>query len=277
VDYGAVEFGMVKASELLAAWHPDVAVGDILTLGDVELVALPFSEATDWFDFRGAFGEDCILFIDPESVDTGTKTRIVRMGDPRPAENIRICVLPDATDLVINIGGDDSTIFLGRLADPFSGFLNAWQGSNIAIGDDATCNGARIICENSEVVIGADSMLSDELILQSTDQHDLLDLSTGTIIHQGRRSIRIGRHVWIGRRAMIMPDTTIGAGSIVGGGSIVKGLFEPCIACAGNPAKVVREQVTWLRERATVGPNEVAFLVDTMGSFEPEETDGQGG
>lgn len=53
----------------------------------------------------------------------------------------------------------------------------------------------------------------------------------------------IGDNCVIGIRSIIMPGVTIGNESIIGGGSVVtKDIPNNCIA-AGNPAKVIRENV----------------------------------
>ena len=55
---------------------------------------------------------------------------------------------------------------------------------------------------------------------------------------------RIGQNCVIGIRSIIMPGVTIGDESVIGGGSIVtKDIPSNCIA-AGNPAKVIRENIS---------------------------------
>ena len=55
---------------------------------------------------------------------------------------------------------------------------------------------------------------------------------------------RIGQNCVIGIRSIIMPGVTIGDESVIGGGSIVtKNIPSNCIA-AGNPAKVIRENIS---------------------------------
>ncbi len=53
----------------------------------------------------------------------------------------------------------------------------------------------------------------------------------------------IGENCVIGIRSIIMPGVTIGKECVIGGGSVVtKDVPNNCIA-AGNPAKVIRENV----------------------------------
>jgi acetyltransferase-like isoleucine patch superfamily enzyme len=54
------------------------------------------------------------------------------------------------------------------------------------------------------------------------------------------RPIRIGRNVWIGFDACVLPGVTIGEGSIVGARSVVFADVAPWTLVAGNPARVIR-------------------------------------
>ena len=53
--------------------------------------------------------------------------------------------------------------------------------------------------------------------------------------------IRIGRNVWIGFDACVLPGITIGEGSIVGARSVVAESVAPYTVVAGNPARIIRQ------------------------------------
>ncbi len=55
------------------------------------------------------------------------------------------------------------------------------------------------------------------------------------------RPISIGRKVWIGAGAIILPGVTVGENSIVGAGAVVKKDVPANVIVAGVPAKIVRE------------------------------------
>ena len=58
------------------------------------------------------------------------------------------------------------------------------------------------------------------------------------------------RDVWLGLRAIVSKGASIPDDSIVGAGAFVNKSFEePGIVLAGSPAKVVRQNITWKRER----------------------------
>lgn len=54
------------------------------------------------------------------------------------------------------------------------------------------------------------------------------------------RKVVIGKYVWIGARATILPGVTIGDGAVIGAGSVVTKDVPSCAVVGGNPAKVVK-------------------------------------
>ena len=59
------------------------------------------------------------------------------------------------------------------------------------------------------------------------------------------RPLTIGDHVWIGTGAMVLGGVTIGDGAVVAAGSVVTKDVPGKVIVAGNPARVVREDVSW--------------------------------
>jgi acetyltransferase-like isoleucine patch superfamily enzyme len=57
--------------------------------------------------------------------------------------------------------------------------------------------------------------------------------------------IRIGDHVWIGMGVTIVGGVTVGDGAVVAAGSVVSADVPERSIVAGNPARVVRENVSW--------------------------------
>ena len=65
------------------------------------------------------------------------------------------------------------------------------------------------------------------------------------------RSIHIGKGVWIGEKAIILPGVEIGEEAIVAGGAVVTKNVPAYTIVAGNPARVIKkydfESHTWVR------------------------------
>lgn len=60
------------------------------------------------------------------------------------------------------------------------------------------------------------------------------------MICQTSKPIHIGKNVWIGAGAIILPGVHIGDGSIIGAGSVVNKDIPQGVIAAGNPCKVIR-------------------------------------
>lgn len=66
--------------------------------------------------------------------------------------------------------------------------------------------------------------------------------------------VTIGDNVWIGANVMILKGVSIGSGSIIAAGSVVtKDIPENCVA-AGNPAKVIKENLAENISKAELKP-----------------------
>lgn len=54
------------------------------------------------------------------------------------------------------------------------------------------------------------------------------------------RPVDIGRNVWIGAGALILPGVTVGDEALIGAGSVVTRDVPAGAAVAGNPARIMR-------------------------------------
>lgn len=114
-------------------------------------------------------------------------------------------------------------------------------GKNLYIG-----NGSDIyLYENSYFKIGDNCMISEFLRVRGGDGHKIYNNQTKEIVQQCPH-IEIGNHVWIGQNVTLLKNAKIAANSIVGTFSIVTKVFnKENVILAGNPAKIVKENVNW--------------------------------
>lgn len=101
-------------------------------------------------------------------------------------------------------------------------------GSGVFINHSLTCMSAGGITIEDDVQIGPNVTIV-------TTNHDFDD-------HYVLRckGMRIGRNVWIGACASIMPGVTIGENAVVAGGAVVTKDVEANTVVGGNPARILK-------------------------------------
>lgn len=102
--------------------------------------------------------------------------------------------------------------------------------------------GVTITCATN-IYIGKGANIARGAVIRDFDGHYIEDLNYRTA-----KPIHIGDHVWIGYDAMILKGVTIGEGAIIAARAVVTKDVPPYSIVAGNPAKVIRQNIKW-RER----------------------------
>jgi maltose O-acetyltransferase len=109
-------------------------------------------------------------------------------------------------------------------------------GFNILLGAGAFLNFNCIIFDVVRVTIGDKTQIGPGVqILTADHPRDAKGRTSGL---EFGRPIHIGRNVWIGGGAIILPGVTIGDDAIVGAGSVVTRDVPPGATVIGNPARV---------------------------------------
>lgn len=128
------------------------------------------------------------------------------------------------------------------------------DGSCISVGAGTTMENAYMgAYEGTSIRVGNDCMLAEQVGLRTGDMHSILDANSGDRLNPSA-SIMIEPHVWLCRGATVLKGCTIGTHSIVGGYAIVTRSIPPHSMAVGSPAKIVRQQIDWCRERIAAGP-----------------------
>lgn len=105
--------------------------------------------------------------------------------------------------------------------------------------------------ENDSMTIGKNCMFSGQISIWATDGHAILDKDTGEILNHIKNPLVIGDNCWIGEGVRLTKNAQLPSYSMVGGGAVVTKKFtEEYTAIAGNPARIVKQNVTWTRETA---------------------------
>lgn len=148
----------------------------------------------------------------------------------------------------IDIGvSPGATVSIGKLKQVNLIIKHIAPHSSVSIGDGTSINQATFWCYKGDINIGCDNMFSEDIRFYSHDQHAIVDLGSEKVINADKHGVTTEDHVWIGRGAIVMPAVTIKKGSIIGASSLVTKNVPKNSIAAGNPAKVIRENVSWSR------------------------------
>lgn len=108
-------------------------------------------------------------------------------------------------------------------------------GYNIWLGTGVFLNFNCVILDVAAVTIGAGTQIGPAVQIYAADHpRDAAVRSTGAELG---RPIRIGRNVWIGGGAIILPGITIGDDAVIGAGSVVTRDVPAGAIARGNPAR----------------------------------------
>jgi len=176
------------------------------------------------------------------SIAKTARIRVANNGKLNFGYYPHIFVHPESTRLVMQENSELSVE---------SGSCTVKQGCTIYIGENAKLNlGSNLtLVSNTRIIayadihFGKDCIVGWEAQIMSGDGHPVYKGGDEPINEP--RPIFIGNNVWIGSRATILKGVTIGDGAVVAANSVVTKNVPPGCVVAGNPAKVVGENISW--------------------------------
>lgn len=125
------------------------------------------------------------------------------------------------------------------------------ENCSLTIGDNTTIEDVHfgITEPKSKIEVGLDCMFSSGIKIITGDSHSIINLENNQRINYAGNII-IGNHVWIGADVLILKGSEINNDSVVASRSIVtKKHINTNVLLMGSPAKILKENITWDRER----------------------------
>lgn len=111
-------------------------------------------------------------------------------------------------------------------------------GTQIELEEDVFVNFGCVLLDPAPIRIGAQTQLGPYVQLYTADHPR--EAAARVAGPELARPITIGKRVWIGGGAIVLPGVTIGDDTTIGAGSVVARDIPPGVVAAGNPCTVIR-------------------------------------
>lgn len=109
-------------------------------------------------------------------------------------------------------------------------------GKNIDIGKNVFINACCCFQDQGGISIGDGTLIGHRVVL-ATINHGLLPEKRHANFPA---PVSIGKNVWIGSGAIVLPGVSIGDNAVVGAGAVVTKNVEAATVVAGTPARLIR-------------------------------------
>lgn len=110
-------------------------------------------------------------------------------------------------------------------------------GKNITVGKNVFINACCCFQDQGGIAIGDGTLIGHNVVLATINHGFPPD-------HRGDNfpaAIAIGRNVWVGSHATVLPGVTIGDGAIVAAGTVVTEDVPPMTVVGGVPARIIKK------------------------------------
>ena len=131
---------------------------------------------------------------------------------------------------------------------------NIWLEDNdcsLFIGEQSTFEDVHFALTEpgSQIKVGRDCMFAYDIDVRTGDSHSILSVETNQRINYAK-DVFFGDHVWVAAHSIILKGSSIPQNSVVATGSVVtRGYESSGIIIGGNPARQLKDGITWSRER----------------------------
>ena len=128
----------------------------------------------------------------------------------------------------------------------------------VKVGKSVSFGGNVIIYANAEVSFGDNTMVALNVVFH-TSTHDYT--SHPMWHYRIDRPISVGRHVWIGLGAIILPGVIIEDYAVIAAGAVVTGNVPKGAIVGGNPARIIKyRDKGWYEKEMSLQDNTNAYI-----------------
>ena len=138
-------------------------------------------------------------------------------------------------------------IFYGKAVIGHGSKISVGKNGILEIGNNFNVTAETSIVCHKHIKFGDNNLISWENLVMDIDFHKIKKLNEDNFRNK-LENIDIGNNVWIGCRNTILKGSRIKDNSVIGANSLINKEFEKeNVLIAGNPAKIVRENIRWER------------------------------
>ena len=114
-----------------------------------------------------------------------------------------------------------------------------WGGRFVHFGRHVYANFNLTLVDDTHIYVGDSVMFGPNVTIAAAGHPVCPELRREGV--QFNQPVRIGRNVWIGAGAILLPGVTVGEDAVIGAGSVVTRDIPPRVVAVGNPCRVLRE------------------------------------
>lgn len=113
-----------------------------------------------------------------------------------------------------------------------------WGGRHVHFGSHVYANFNLTLVDDTHIYVGDYTMFGPNVTVATAGHPVLPELREK--LAQYNFPVHIGRNVWIGAGAVLLPGVTVGDNSVIGAGSVVTKDIPANVVAVGNPCRVMR-------------------------------------
>jgi acetyltransferase-like isoleucine patch superfamily enzyme len=131
-------------------------------------------------------------------------------------------------------------------------YISVWPDQSLELKSGVYVGHESYINTRMGLVVDDNSMIGHRVTIMDYDGHPIIPVDSSNLYMPDGKSyggkserIRIEKKTWVGFETAVLKGAVISEGAIVGAKSVITGLCPKNSISAGNPAKILKEGVTW--------------------------------